>query len=64
MRFAGISLEKALPCATINPAKMLGIDGDCGSIEKGKRADMLRICPDEDRYFDIKSIICGGCFVK
>lgn len=59
VRFAGITIEEALPCATRNPADMLGL-GDCGSIEKGKRADMLVINPDAERVFNIESIILGG----
>lgn len=35
----GIPFEKAVDCATINPAKMLGIDNETGSITVGKRAD-------------------------
>lgn len=59
VRFAGITVEEALPCATRNPADMLGLC-DCGSIEKGKRADMLVITPNAERVFNIESIILGG----
>lgn len=29
--------------AALNPARLLGIDGDCGSIEEGKRADLVAL---------------------
>ncbi len=50
MQFAGIPFEDAIACATINPARMVGIDRDVGSLAPGKRADLLitegdtRIC--------------------
>lgn len=43
MRFTGRSLEETLPCATSNPASMVGLDGVCGSLKPGRRADMLMI---------------------
>lgn len=36
-----IPLETAVACATINPAKCLGIEGECGSIAEGKAADLV-----------------------
>ena len=42
--------------AASNPAKLLGIDGDCGSIEEGKRADIVAL--DEDR--NVRLTIIGG----
>ncbi len=42
--------------AASNPAKLLGIDGDCGSIEEGKRADIVAL--DEDR--SVRLTIIGG----
>ena len=58
MKFAGISLEEALPCATSNPAKMVGIYGDCGSIEPGKRADVVVLDGYSD--FRIDTVLCSG----
>lgn len=37
----GIPLEAAIRCAAVNPARCVGIDGECGSITPGKRADVL-----------------------
>jgi len=43
MRFCHLTLETVLPFATINPARMIGADSLCGSIEPGKRCDFLLI---------------------
>jgi len=37
----GLSLEEAITAATINPAWSLGVDGERGSLEVGKRADLV-----------------------
>lgn len=41
MVFTGAPLADAIACATINPARMVKIDDHVGSIEAGKRADLL-----------------------
>jgi len=41
IRYGGISEEEALHLVTINPAKMLKIDGHTGSIKVGKDADVV-----------------------
>jgi hypothetical protein len=43
---AGFTPLQALQTATINPAKYLGIDGETGTIEPGKRADLLILDAD------------------
>lgn len=48
MRFAGKTFEEAIPCATSNPAKMVGIDKVCGSLKSGLRADMIIINDKND----------------
>ncbi|MCQ2432431.1 MAG: N-acetylglucosamine-6-phosphate deacetylase [Clostridia bacterium] len=57
MKFAGISLAEALPCATINPARMTGLDKITGSIEVGKRADIIFIDPET---CDLRRVFCAG----
>ncbi|MDH3224480.1 MAG: amidohydrolase family protein, partial [Gemmatimonadota bacterium] len=37
----GMSLMNAIKSGTINPAKVLGLSGDLGSLEEGKLADLL-----------------------
>lgn len=39
-RYAGMDDLEALKTITLNPAKMLGVDGFTGSIEEGKEADL------------------------
>lgn len=41
MSFCSLSLESALPTATVNPARMIGADGFVGSVDIGRRADMI-----------------------
>lgn len=48
MKFTGRTLENALPCATSNPAKMVGIDDSCGSLAAGRRADIVMIADKEN----------------
>lgn len=56
MRFTGTSLESALPLATINPAKAIGIDGVTGTIEAGKRADLVVA----DKNLNVAATVCAG----
>ena len=56
MDFCHIPLEQALPCATINPARMLGLDQEIGSIEVGKQANFL-LC--KDNFSDMQVILNG-----
>lgn len=46
MRSLGASEVGVARMAATNPARLLGIDGECGSIEEGKRADFVAL--DED----------------
>lgn len=43
MKFADKTLEEAIPCATSNPAAMVGTDNICGSIREGLRADFIML---------------------
>lgn len=58
MRFCDLTLEEAIPCATENPAKMIGVDDICGAIRPGLRADLIvltgKCCPT------IHSVFAGG----
>lgn len=42
----GISLASAVKCATINPARAIGIDKNYGSLDIGKVADFVLLNPD------------------
>lgn len=56
----GIPKESAIKAATINPAKSIGVDGEVGSIEVCKRADIL--IADED--LRLETVIIGGKICK
>jgi imidazolonepropionase-like amidohydrolase/Tol biopolymer transport system component len=48
----GMSPHEALRCGTLNGARYLGMDGDLGSLEKGKLADIIVV--DGDPLSDIR----------
>ncbi len=52
----GIPMEDAIAAATINPARSIGVDTIVGSLEKGKRANIL-IC---DKSLNLQSVIASG----
>lgn len=54
--FAGISLEVAVYAATMAPALQVGLESEVGSLETGKRADLVVI----DDRMQIKDVMCGG----
>ena len=59
--FCNVPLTDAILCATENPARQIGAFEDRGSIDVGKRADML-ILSSKDRL-EIKNVIINGEFV-
>ena len=56
LRFTGRTEEEILPLLTENPAALIGLDDEIGSIEKGKSADILLL--DEQNNID-RVIIAG-----
>lgn len=56
MTHTGYGLCHAIRCATINPARLLGIDGEVGSLEPGKRANLILI----DDMVHVKGVILWG----
>jgi N-acetylglucosamine-6-phosphate deacetylase len=54
---------RILRCASLVPARIAGLDGDIGSIESGKRADLL--CLDKSfrplRVWVGGKLILGNC---
>lgn len=52
----GIPLESAVMACTLTPAKSLGFDKECGSIEEGKIADLVIL----DKELNIKYVIKEG----
>lgn len=51
-----IPLETAVACATINPAKSLGIDAEYGSIRVGKKAHIVLM----DQELNVQQVIKDG----
>jgi N-acetylglucosamine-6-phosphate deacetylase len=52
----GLSESAVARMASLNPARLLGIDSDCGSIAEGKRADLVAL--DQDRR--VRLTVVGG----
>lgn len=52
----GIPFESALKACTINPARVIGVDDVCGSLEKGKRADIIFV----DAAMNLKHVMIKG----
>jgi N-acetylglucosamine-6-phosphate deacetylase len=53
---AGVDEVTASRAASRNPARLLGIDGDVGSIETGKRADLVVL----DESGEVQAVIAAG----
>jgi len=69
VRFCGLDVEEAIVAATINPAHVLGLT-DRGTIEAGKRADLLLLHHKDERLLayemggnPVATVICGGKIV-
>lgn len=61
LTFAGVPLGQAVFAATMAPAVEVGLTDQVGSIEVGKRADLLLLSdPDASAWSPIDTVICGG----
>lgn len=49
-------MESAVQCATVNPAKAIGVFDKYGSLEAGKQADVVVL----DKDLNIKYVIKAG----
>lgn len=52
----GASESDVARMAASNPARLLGVDGDCGSIEEGKRADLVAL----DESGEVRLTVISG----
>lgn len=55
----GVPREDAVRAATFNPAAAIGIQGECGNLQTGRKADILVT----DREFDLREVIKSGMTV-
>jgi alpha-D-ribose 1-methylphosphonate 5-triphosphate diphosphatase len=55
----GMSLSSAMQLLTLNPARHLGMDQTVGSIEEGKRADLVAFYPSNG-YADVAQVWVSG----
>ena len=56
----GIPLETAVACASVNPAKSLGIYDWCGSIAEGKKANLVML----NENLELEAVIKEGCRIN
>ena len=59
-KFTGISIEEAIPHGSLYPAQMVGIDDKCGSIETGKRADLLVVNSINPEQMELVDVFANG----
>ena len=60
VKHTGCSIVTAFAAASINPARAVGLDGEIGSIEKGKKADLVFV----DGEFTVKKTMLEGKLQK
>ncbi len=60
MKHTGASLTQAFKATSLNPARMIGLDGEVGSIAVGKRANLVFL----DNEYMLKSVMLDGVTVK
>ncbi|HEX6650773.1 MAG TPA: N-acetylglucosamine-6-phosphate deacetylase [Pyrinomonadaceae bacterium] len=60
MHSLGVSYIDLAQMASTNPARLLGVDSSCGSIEVGKRADLVAL----DESCNVKLTLVGGKVVS
>jgi N-acetylglucosamine-6-phosphate deacetylase len=55
-RAAGVDLPTAVRMASLTPAKIIGLDREIGSLEAGKRADILLL----DQHLEVRAVWVDG----
>ena len=61
MQFCNVPLTEAILCATENPARQIGVFDSRGSVDMGKRADLLVLSSPE--RLEIEKIMINGEFI-
>jgi N-acetylglucosamine-6-phosphate deacetylase len=52
----GVPVPEAVRMASLTPARVLGLEADIGSVEPGKRADLVVL----DRDLTVRRVFLGG----
>lgn len=60
MTHSRVGITEAFLMASRNPARVIGIDDEVGTIERGKRADLVIV----DGKFNVQGVILGGEICK
>ncbi|HEU0185286.1 MAG TPA: N-acetylglucosamine-6-phosphate deacetylase [Blastocatellia bacterium] len=61
VQYSAVTLQDALRMASANPAELLGLGAEFGSIEIGRRADLILFRWDEENStFDVATTIING----
>jgi N-acetylglucosamine-6-phosphate deacetylase len=53
---AGATAEQAVQAATLNPARVLGLEGSLGQLRVGRAADVVLV----DRDWEVEVCLVGG----
>lgn len=65
---AGLTPAQAIATATVNAAEVLGLAGDSGTLEVGKRADLIGVLGDPladiRHLLDVQAVVAGGEVIK
>ena len=56
MTHTNCGIAQAFLMASRNPARVIGLDDEIGTIEAGKRADLVFV----DDMFNVKKVMLGG----
>lgn len=57
IRATGATLPEAIRAVSLTPARIVGLDREIGSLEVGKRADLVVLGAD----YEVKAVYVGGC---
>ena len=60
IKHTGCGIETAFRLASENPAKVIGLDGEIGSLKAGKKADIVFV----DSEFNVKKVMLEGKLQK